>query len=164
MTRRRTGTSFINPFLAWGDLAMKTSEMMLASGQVIGHRTGRMASAGSNPSPRDRREFTRMGQEKIEAATESAQAMGLQMMRMDPLLGPRMLKQMMAGTTAMMSLATSQTWTQFLVQQAKLSQAVAQAATTGSRMSGAAARVSQRGLKPIHSRATANAKRLGKRN
>ena len=68
MKRSRTRNSFANPFLIWTDLALKTGEMMLASAQVIGHRTGLMAAAGPKPSKRDRREFTLMGQEKIEAA------------------------------------------------------------------------------------------------
>jgi len=38
-----------------------------------------------------------------------------------------------------------------------------QSAATTAQLSGAAARLAQRGLKPIHSRATANAKQLGKR-
>ena len=92
MKRSRTRNSFANPFLIWTDLALKTGEMMLASAQVIGHRTGRMAAAGPKPSARDRREFTLMGEEKIKAAAESAQAMTAQMMRMNPQLGARALK------------------------------------------------------------------------
>jgi hypothetical protein len=38
-----------------------------------------------------------------------------------------------------------------------------QSTATTAQLSGAAARLAQRGLKPIHSRATANARRLGKR-
>jgi hypothetical protein len=70
MKRSRTRYLSANPFLIWTDLAVKTSEMMLASALVIGHRTARMALAGPKPSVRDRREFTLMGQEKIEAAAE----------------------------------------------------------------------------------------------
>ena len=86
MKRSRT-PSFTNPFLVWSRLAWKTGEMMLASAQVIHHRTGRMAAAGATPSARDRREFALMGQEKIEAGVESASAMAAQMMAMNPLLG-----------------------------------------------------------------------------
>jgi hypothetical protein len=42
---------------------------------VIGHRVARMATAGANPTARDRREFTRMGQEKVAAGYESMAAM-----------------------------------------------------------------------------------------
>jgi hypothetical protein len=57
---------------------LKTWEMLLASGQVIGMRVNRMSRAGARPSARDRREFTRMGSEKLEAATQSGWAMAAQ--------------------------------------------------------------------------------------
>jgi hypothetical protein len=46
MKRNYLGYSYFVPFILWSDLATKTLEMMLASAQVIGHRTGRMALAG----------------------------------------------------------------------------------------------------------------------
>ena len=82
MKRNYAGDSYLSPFMFWSDLATKTLEMMLASAQVIGHRTGRMALAGPAPSARDRREFALMGQEKIEAGAQSAQAMAAHMMAM----------------------------------------------------------------------------------
>ena len=39
-----------NPFLIWGELAFKTGEMMLASGQVIGHTSvARVVNRGLKP-------------------------------------------------------------------------------------------------------------------
>jgi hypothetical protein len=52
MKRSRTRYLSANPFLICTDLAVKTSEMMLASAQVIVHRTARMALAGPKPSVR----------------------------------------------------------------------------------------------------------------
>jgi hypothetical protein len=161
--KRSKAPSFTNPFLVWTRLAWKTGEMMLASAQVIHHRTGRMAAAGATPSARDRREFALMGQEKIEAGVESASAMAAQMMMMNPLLGARAVKHMMTGAAAVMSLAASRTAGQAIARRAKLVRTMTQSAATTAQLSGAAARLAQRGLKPIHSRATANAKRLGKR-
>jgi predicted small secreted protein len=66
--------SFTNTLLVWTRLAWKTGEMMMASAQVIHHRTLRMTAAGATPSARDRPEFALMGQEKLEAGVESAQA------------------------------------------------------------------------------------------
>jgi hypothetical protein len=137
--------------------------MMLASAQVIHQRTGRMAAAGTKPSARDRREFVLMGQEKIEAGVESASAVAAQMMTMNRLLGAQAVKHMMAGTATVVSLAASRTAGQAMARQAKLLRTMTQSAATTARLSGVAARLAQRGLKPIHSRATANAKRLGKR-
>jgi hypothetical protein len=154
---------FANPFLLWVDLAMKTGEMMMASAQVIDHRTRRMAAAGSRPSASDRREFALMGQEKIEAAAKSAQGMATHMMTMDPFLGARAVQQSLAAARAMMSLAGSRTLSRAIARQARLVRAMTQSASTASRISGSSARLAQRGLTPIHARATANAKRLGKR-
>jgi hypothetical protein len=113
------------PFVLWTDLAMRTGEMLVASAQVIGHRTGRMATAGPSPNARDRKEFSRMGLEKVAAANESALAMGRQLAA----------AQMQLGLSAWKSLCE---------------------------MSQVSATVTKHGLKPIHSRATANAKRLGR--
>jgi len=122
-----------------------------------------MAAAGAMPSARDRREFALMGQEKIEAGVESASAIAAQMMTLNPLLGPQAFKHMMTGAAAVMSLAASRTAGQAMVRHAKLVRTMTQSAGTSAQLAVAAARLAQHGLKPIHSRATANAKRLGKR-
>jgi hypothetical protein len=114
------------PFALWTDLALRTAEMCVASAQVIGHRTHRMATAGPRPSLRDRREFARMGLEKAAAASESMWAVAEQF---GNLQGSWMLR----GWQDPMSF-----WN-------------------------ASARLMGSGLKPIHSRATANARRLGRR-
>jgi hypothetical protein len=162
MNRNRT-PSCANPFLIWSQLAWKATDMMLASAQAIQHRTGRIAAAGVTPGARDRREFALMGQEKIEAGIESASAMAAQMMAMNPLLGARAFGHMMTGAAAVMSLAASRTLGQAMARQAKLVRTMTQSSATTAHFSGAVARLAQSGLKPIHSRATANANRLGKR-
>ena len=86
-------SSFLNPFALWTDLAMQTTGMMLASAEVIGHRTTRMANASIPPSARDAAEFTLMGQEKVEAATESMQAAGLAMLTFSPFAAMKMLNE-----------------------------------------------------------------------
>jgi len=164
MKRSRPLTSLANPFLLWTDLALKTGEMMLASAQVISHRTSRMSKAGPTPNARDRREFALMGREKMEASVESAQAMAMRLMKVNPLLGAHAARQMLTSATAVMSLAASRTVGEAMKRQAALIRAVTQSAATASRLSGSTARIAQRGLKPIHARATANARRLGELN
>lgn len=161
--KRKSGRLFGNAFHAWTDLAWKMSEMSLASAQVIAHRSTRMAAAGPLPNSRDRQEFSRMGQEKVEAATESALAIATQLTTMSGVLSARAFSHMMNANAALMSLAVSRTPGQFFVRQAKLANAVSRSATTASALSDATARLAGRGLKPIHARATANARRLGKR-
>ena len=104
--------------------------MMLASAQVVGHRTGRMALAGPAPSARDRREFTLMGQEKIEAGAQSAQAMAAQMMSISPPWGALAARQMLRNSAALMSLAGSRTPSQLIARQAALARALGQSASS----------------------------------
>jgi hypothetical protein len=162
MSYVRNSNAVLNPFLAWNELAVKTGEMMMASAQVIQHRTGRMAAAGVTPSLRDQREFTLMGQEKMEAIAESTQAMALHMMSMNPMLGFRAFDLMMKSSSAMLSLVTSTTIGQSLNHQAKLAKVLAESAQTNSELGNTAVKIAHHGLKPIHSRATSNAKRLSK--
>ena len=163
MNRDYTGYPYFFPLMLWTSLAMKTLEMTLASAQVIGHRTGRMALAGAAPSARDRREFALMGQEKMEAGAQSARAMATQMMSIGPLSGALAARQMLRNSAALMSLVSSRTPSQLIARQAALARALGQSANTVAKVSGGTARIAHRGLKPIHAKATANAKRLGKR-
>ena len=163
MKRNYPGYAHFLPLMPWSDLATKTLEMMLASAQVIGHRTGRMALAGPAPNARDRREFALMGQEKIEAGVQSAQAMAAHMMLMSQPWGALAFRHLLRNSAAFMSLASSQTPTQLIARQAVLARAVAQSAVSMADVSRNATTLAHRGLKPIHARAIANAKRLGKR-
>ncbi|NMG74449.1 polyhydroxyalkanoate granule-associated phasin [Aromatoleum diolicum] len=169
MTQARTQTRgamrnpFANPFLIWTELAMKTGEMMLASAQVIGHRTERIAAAGTMPNAHDLHEFNLMGQEKIDAAVESSRAMTMQMMKLNQQLWARTVRQMQAGVVAMMSLAASRSVAESIARQATLVRTMTRSADTASQLSRAVARVARSGLNPIHARATANAERLARR-
>jgi len=160
--KRSTRTVFGNPFLAWTDLAWKIGEMSMASAQVIAHRTTRLAAAAPMPNARDRQEFTRMGQEKIEAATESARAIAAHLTTMNLKLGARALRHMMTGTAALMSLA-SRSVGQSITRQVKLAGSLSRSAKSAAELSDSTARLATRGIKPVHARARANARRLGKR-
>ena len=150
------------PPMAWTDLAMKTGELLLASAQVIGHRTRRMAAAGTMPSARDQREFALMGQEKIEAAREAAWAMGHQIAGLNSKLGARTWRHMMAASNAVLALAASRSLADTMAHQAKLSRSMTRSAASASQTSDVTAKLVTRGLEPIHRRATANAKRLAR--
>jgi hypothetical protein len=163
MKRNYLGHSYFSPFILWSDLATTTLEMMLASAQVIGHRTGRMARAGPAPNARDRREFALMGQEKIEAGAQSARAMAAHMMTMSQPWGALAFRHILRNSAAFISLASSRTPSQLIARQAALARALGQSAVSMADVSKSAAKLAHRGLKPIHAKATANAKRLGKR-
>jgi hypothetical protein len=149
--------------MLWSDLATKTLEMMLASAQVIGHRTSRMALAGPAPNARDRREFALMGKEKIDAGAQSAQAMATKMMAISRPWGALASRHMLRNSAALMSLASSRTPSQFVARQAALALALGQSAVSMPDASNSAAKLAHHGLKPIHAKVTANARRLGKR-
>jgi hypothetical protein len=152
-----------NPFLVWSGVAWKTAEMLMASAQVITHRTNRMALAGAVPNLRDQKEFTLMGREKLEAAAESAQAIALRMIGLNQEIGAIVFRQMAAAAGGMLSLAGSRTAQQTGALQTRLLRdAVAHTGDSASRINTSVMRIAQHGLKPIHSRATANARRLGK--
>ena len=152
-----------NPFVLWTQLAMKTGAMRVESAEVIGHRSGRIAAAGARPSARDRREFARMSQEKIDALFESVQAMTAQLTSMNAQFGLQVVRHFAAGTSALASLATSRSAPEALKRHHALLRTLGQPAMTASRWSGSSARLAHAGLAPIHARASANARRLRKR-
>lgn len=152
--------SLVNPMMLWADLAMKTTEMLISSGQVIGTRVDRMARAGATPSARDRKEFALMGSEKVRAATESGLAMAARMQSMNGNLWLRAWQQWFGAATAMMSLASSKTMGQAVERQAAVYRSMARSAGTASQLSNATARLAHSGLSPVHRAATANARRL----
>lgn len=120
-------------------LTTQASQLAFAVPQVVAHRVSRMLSAGARPSAADRREFDRMGAEKLAAFGESWLAMGTQMLAAQQSLAASMLG------------AWSNPWT-----------FGAPALMQGARdVHDAALGVLGSGLAPVHRRAVANARRLG---
>jgi len=163
MKRNYADYSYFRPLMLWSDLATKTLDMMLASAQVIAHRTGRMVLAGPAPNARDRREFALMGQEKIEAGAQSARAMVAHMMTMSQPWSALAFRHILRNSAAFISLASSRTPNQLITRQAALARVLGQSAISMAGVSKNATKLAHRGLGPIHAKATANAKRLAKR-
>ena len=113
-------------------LAAQAIDLGFAVPQVIAHRTARMAAAGARPSARDRREFHRMGTEKILAFNEAWSAMAMQ------------------AFVENQKLALS-FWFPW-----------APAKSVSKQMNTAALNILGKGVAPIRRRAVANAKRLGR--
>ena len=155
-----SSSRFFNPFMLWVDVAFRTQEMLLYSGSVIQLRTGRMARAGLAPSDADLAEMQLMGHEKLAAATESGAAIANQLHSTQFALVNRAVQQWLRGAVALVSLATSTTPAQVATHGRALANAATRSAATLSQLSSAGARIAQRGLKPIHAKATANALRL----
>jgi hypothetical protein len=107
--------------------------LSLAVPQVVALRTARMLAAGASPSARDRREFERMGTEKVLAFWESMSAMGLEMAKAQQQYALLAMRQWWSPWVSPWSAAAS------------------------------AAKVLDKGLAPVQKRASANARRLRKR-
>jgi hypothetical protein len=136
MSRKRVPHAMPAASPAWFQNNLKAFEIAMASPVVIAHRLSRMASAGTQPSVRDQREFTRMGQEKMEAAWESWAAMSAHAWRAQ-------LDWTLGGW---------QRWWQLWSQQPVL----------GGPMERHWTEMWRKGMAPVHRRATANAARLGR--
>jgi hypothetical protein len=121
-------------------LATQAAELAVATPQVMAHRLMRMALAGHTPSARDRREFERMGAEKMAAFQESWVAMWAETLR--------------ANQQMSLSLMNS-FWFPWA--------AAAPASRAGTALlQRAALGVLGQGLEPVHRRAVANARRLAR--
>jgi hypothetical protein len=120
-------------------LAVKSAELAFAAPQVVAHRMARMAVAGPVLSERDRREFQRMGAEKLTAFAESWNAMALQAARANQDLAAGFFR----------SLWSPLAW-------------ASPFAHTAAQLHSAALGVLHEGIDPVHREATANARRLAR--
>jgi hypothetical protein len=162
MTRQLSSPRFFNPLMLWIDVALKTQEMLLSSGSVIQIRTERMARAGLTPNEVDLAEFQLMSHEKLAAVSESSVAMANQLHTTQFALVNRAVKHWLGSGVALFSLATSTSPSQALSHAEAFNSASTRSAEAMSQLSSASARIVQRGLKPIHAKATSNARRLAK--
>ncbi len=160
MTPRFPSPRFFNPLMLWSDVAFKASEMLVSAGSVIQMRTQRMAQAGLQPSPADIEEMQLMGHEKLEAATESGAAMTNQLQITTYALVNRAVQHWFGSANALVGLATSTSPAQAMSHGNRFVNAATRSAATATQLTSAAARIAQRGLRPIHAKATANARRL----
>ena len=161
MKYRNSPFSYFAPLMLWTDLGAKTLEMMMASTQVIAHRTRRIALSGATPNARDRREFARMGEEKVEAGAKSAKAIAAHMLTMSWPWNAWALNHGLRNSAALLSLASSRTPGEFIARQLALARSLGQSTPSAADFS-KSARLAHRALQPIHAKAVANAKRLGR--
>lgn len=121
-------------------MATQAAELAVAVPQVVAHRMLRMALAGGTPSARDRREFRLMGAEKMAAFQESWTAMWLEALRAQQQFSLSLLQPL---------------WFPWAV-------AWPSRHLSAARLQRAALGVLGKGVAPVHRRAVANAKRLGR--
>jgi len=145
----------------WWQNTIKTWEIAVAAPQVIAHRTARMMAAGGQPGMNDRREFTRMGQEKIEAFGESLIAMAAPMYKVNreiALLALRHWWKVWATPSLIGGAQPSHIINAYIAFASSLL-----GGASGKRLQDSLSQAIGKGLAPVHRRATANAKRLNAR-
>ena len=121
-------------------LAAQSMELAFAVPQVVAHRVARMAIAGPVPSARDRREFSQMVSEKNAAFFQSWQAMAAQALLANQAMAASFFRSMW-------------TWP---------AQRKTSPAKTAAQFQGAVLGIAAKGMAPVHRKAVANAKRLGR--
>lgn len=114
-------------------LATQLNELAVAAPQVVAQRMMQMATAGAQPSARDRREMRLMGDEKLLAFQQSWVAMWTQVWHSQTALAQGMLTGRLTAWNG------------------------------GHGAADAAARVLSAGVAPIHGKAVANARRLARK-
>jgi hypothetical protein len=123
-----------------GSLAAQTIALGIAAPQVVAHRVARMAMAGASPSARDRKEFHRMGTEKMIALNEAWSAMAFEAFRANQKLALSYMQSF---------------WFPWVSPKSSVASASRQ-------LNDAALGILGKGMAPIRRSAVANAKRLGR--
>ena len=139
---------------------VRAAELTIAAPQVIALRSARMLAAGAHPDSLDRRELMRMSTEKLQAVSESMTAMALQVYKANQEL---MLLAVRNWWTAWMnpwSLPTYRGIPPWILPFWPL-QGFGSGATSN-RLQRSMAKVIEKGLAPVHKRATGNARRLSR--
>lgn len=129
--------------------ALKAAQLAVAAPQVIAMRTARMLAAGAAPNARDRREFTRMGSEKVQAYWESMTATALQMQKANQELAFLAVRQFWSAWT-------NPAWRYPFGGGPAVAAALRTLRSGTTQMSN----VFDKGLAPVHRRATGNVRRL----
>ena len=162
MKPRLSSSLLANPMMLWSTLALKTMQMNAAAAQVIAMRTTRMAVAGANPDARDRREMKKMGTKKIDAFSPAGAAIATGAMPLVAGMAGQAFRSGMDVFNAATRLAASKTLPQTMQRQRLLTDTLMRHAPSANHGATAAARLAHRALAPVHSTATANARRLKK--
>lgn len=166
--RRRSGLypTVVNPLAAaWTELITTSGQIALASGRTIMHRMLMMSTADFSAltSPQ-RREFTRMYTEKVQAAAACGQIMAVEMMRLNQQFANLAWSQFLSSGTAMTMLGIGKNPSDMLSSQSRFAGAAARRANNAAQnLSATLTRAAVAGLKPVHTRVSANAKRLGRK-
>lgn len=160
MNTLNTSPVLHDPWTSWADVGAKTNEILASSASVIGLRTQRMAAAGLQPTPLDLAEMQRMGNEKLEAATESGAAMIGHWYGTQFAWWGRAMQHWFGSANALSHWLASASPAQLLSRGQRLLEFTTHDTDSFAHLSRSTAELAQHALRPIHSRVTANALRL----
>ena len=132
----------------------KLAELSVAAPQVVAVRTARRLAAGANPGAAERAEYSRMHTEKVHAFWESMFGMAAQAARANQEVARLAAVKWMRLWTAPWSMGGNGAVTKAV--------AALVPAPTRAQRSRAASNILAAAVKPVHKRATANARRLTK--
>lgn len=133
----------------------KLAEVAIAAPQVVAMRTARMLAAGANPGSADRAEFSRMHTEKVQAFWQSMVGMAAEATRANQ-------NYARAAATQWMRLWTTP-WSSGGNAAVGKAAAALMPVPTIAQTKRAASSIVAAAVKPVHQRATANARRLAKK-
>jgi hypothetical protein len=157
MNTTRTMNMYINPMLAWNELAWKTGVLMLTSAQVILQRNSNAALDVGYI------ETQLIGQEKIDAMLDSVQASGAQMIMMGHQLASMTYRQVLSTSSELIAPGSSKIATESMNRHSKLiRKTLNNSVIAGSRLSASVEKVARSRLQPVKKRFEKNVKRLVK--
>lgn len=163
MTPIGASNLFMNCFAMWSRLGWAAGQMTSDALQVIGHRATRFAFVGLAPSMRDQREFALMGEEKSAAVLEAAQAVSVSLFGLNQQFAALAFKQAVSTSKSLTEIAASRTRAESVGRQSALIRnMISEYVVTTSKISGSAAQLARRALRPVSARVSGNLKRLGK--
>lgn len=151
---------FFNPLLLWTDVAAQTGAMLLSSSTVIQIRTDRLLRDALSPGQADVQEIGLMGQEKLQAASESGAAMANHLHTVHFALPQRAVRLSFQSAEAMAQLFAAISPAEVATRLQRLLNISNRSVATVSQLCSASARIAQRGLRPVQERAASNARRL----
>ncbi|MGF1526194.1 MAG: hypothetical protein ACFCBW_05310 [Candidatus Competibacterales bacterium] len=135
------------------------TEMLWAANQTIGHRLAMMGRSGLNPNTAERREYWRMGSEKVDAAVQSSRGLwtnGGGTLDQWVLLNRYHVRLL----TAIMATLTARSAMEWVDAQRRLGEITLRCGEMGFELTTISLNTWRQALGPYHSRVVANARRL----
>lgn len=144
------------PVLLWWHTCLKAAETMVAAPQVITHRTVRMARAGPTPNRFDQHELATMGIEKFVAFSQAWINAASEIVTFQQQMANAAMRQWWVMRNIFNPAA-------FFTAPGRMMTAPIDVLSACNRAMAIAPRVAHGVVKPIHAKATRNAKRLARK-